>query len=226
MQYNRKEAVAICEEGINFKRMGNFGAALLYYQEAKEADPSFSHIYMNSAKIHLGLGEFEKAFRNLLVYAHLNMTDAMYNNEEAKKTVIFDIMPAYYHWKIGKIYGNNFKLSENPFSGDDFAKFFWQAAGDINLTRYAGLCFLGLQPLTAQKIGFETFLMQDQQKTVLGKGKNMLASHALLSQVLEIGFLFLTANLRIFDEKQKLCSDVLKISNIYFDTNSFSINTF
>ncbi len=57
----------ILEAGIQFKRAGNFDAAIQYYSLAKSMDPEDDRAYSNSARVHMGLRQYDLALRNLMV---------------------------------------------------------------------------------------------------------------------------------------------------------------
>lgn len=159
MEKTKEIVIDYLNKGINEKRNGNFSQAIEFYRNAIEEDPKYPVSYMNLAKVYIGTDKFELAFRNLLTNIHLRLI----NNE---KIITPDYIDFY---QIGDEYKkldiNNIAIKELIQGNDDYIKI----ANDINVTFYAGLCYIGHKPsfLKYHKIKSQMFVCE--KDILLGK---------------------------------------------------------
>jgi len=206
---NKQKAVELCELGIAEKRKSNFEQALNYYNKAKQVDPTFPHTYKNSAKVLIGLEQYELAFRHLLTVSHLNMIIPQYDIQQFES-----ILNYYYSIDETHSYLNQdyFSFFEQIYSEQPILKYI---AIDINITRLAGICYIMKHKEIIEHHGIDLSLIKNDQKILLGQiptGQSIGGTeYEKLFNL--IGFIYIALNINGGE------FDLLTIPNIYFDEN-------
>jgi hypothetical protein len=155
-----QNVIDLLNMGVNEKRNRNYTAAIDCYLKATEIDPFYPVTHLNTAKVLLGTNRYDLAFRHLLTNLHLRML------EETEITT-----PDYL---------NFYQLDEDDlkrlrYSNESIQEFITKSpinqkiAKDLNITYYAGLCFLGdnLKILDSFKIDQSYF--ESEKEIILGK---------------------------------------------------------
>ncbi len=192
----------LLNKGLEAKRAGNYSVALDYYDKAQDFEPTDIRVYGNKMKLHIGLKQYEKAFRNALILFHHNlMNDFLLQNPTAVKTI---------EQYFSRFYSHNKELSETETFDPDLiigaisvdvalVELIYRAD---NLTFLCGHCYVGK---TKQDDGFFKSIFNDENfvthfenlnNSLLGKdsGKDYrLSEHE--GYFLCIGFMYAHMNL-------------------------------
>lgn len=207
-QLYTKFPVEFCELGISEKRKGNFKKALSLYAKARQYDSTFPHIYYNSAKILIGLGKYDLAFRHLLTVAHLNMVYQTNNIED------FEYHKDEYAWdqNISKTLNKSyFHYFISICSATESLKYF---AVDINISKLAGLCYIMQNKHILDYHSIDEIHVLNYIMGLLGNapnGQNFTSTeYDRLFNL--IGFLYLIGNLKLDINKSI-------VQEIYFEDN-------
>ena len=132
---DNNKAIELCELGIAEKRKGNFEQALFLYNEAKLYNPKFLPIYKNSAKVLIGIGQFDKAFRHLMTVSHLNLFVQKYDTKD------FNYLENY-NWKENISSKSDKKYLSNLLNIVTQDPILNRIVIDVNITNLAGICYI------------------------------------------------------------------------------------
>ncbi|MBV6462496.1 MAG: hypothetical protein HJHJAOHD_02647 [Flavobacteriales bacterium] len=204
--FNRQKAIEICNLGVNEKRKGNYKKALDYYTEAKSFDPTFHHIYNNSAKVLIGIGDFDLAFKNLLTYAHLNLILPYYNLSQ------YDMLLPYYQWNYA--ISHTLDLKPNLVkSVCDEAEQCKYIAVELNLCANSGICYALTNKSVIEDNEIDINIFKQYQNILLGipsTGEDVRSS-VFAPMINLLGFAYLVRNILGSDYS------TLEVSQIYLD---------
>ncbi len=209
MDFEREKCVDLCELGIEKKRNGQYNEAIALYQKAISFDPTFSPAYMNTAKVQIGIKEYDYAFKNLMTYAHLNWLNPTYNTSQYQM-----LLPAY---EFNQNITEDLRLQDNLVSNicEQYPSLKIIAV-NINLTLNAGVCYTMSHPQVIIYNSIDVNLIYNHGIVLLGQmpqGKVILGSeHEIMINLL--GFAYIIKNLKNIN----VLSEVI---NIYL-SDSFS----
>lgn len=224
---DKNKSIELCNIGINEKRRGNYQEALNYYNKAKLYDILNANIYYNKAKILIGLGKFKEGFINLLIYYHLNLLGPDYKSE-----ISFMFYDNYLNTKF---YWEKSNLTTNLNIEPNIIKHICEQIPatkylvvDINLSFYAGICFIGENEDIRKFNNISLQYIQNIQNGLLGridKYNNDLRNTPIENLFNYVGFLysFINTNLNVnvqmnveqfyFNEDYIILKDINNIAN-------------
>lgn len=154
------DAINLLNKGIAEKHKGNYDEAIDYYKKAKTLYPEYPVTYMNLAKIFIICGKYENAIRNLLTNIHLKivMHEEIINPEFEQ------------HYQIDnkelKQVQLNYKAVINLIKESHFNE---QIAKEINVTFYAGLAYVGMNPTFLKHHKINKSLIESEREVLSGK---------------------------------------------------------
>lgn len=190
----------LLNRGIMEKRMGNYGKALEYYEQAKSYNPVDERIYSNIFKIHIGLEYYEKAIQHMLVAEHFNIIEDYISKDFMAKNMV--------RMKIGDFEWNDTILSKSFFRTMKFNPNYFKTAlqknpklDDLiyraeNMTFYAGHCILQLRREIGKYYKIPKEPIDNLNKKLLGKNAgDDLRNSKFYPLLLNLGFQVLAMNL-------------------------------
>ena len=209
MNTKEQQCVEFLEKGINYKRQGLFNDALGEYRKAYEIYPFNKFIYGNSAKIYIATGNYDSAMKNYLTYAHLVYASNTFDMNE------YDSAINYYDWNgmlnnSVKIYKDSaLKIVSSDFN---FAKIIC----DLNLTFYAGFCYLCKYYNSINKIQIPGSYLNNTINSIIGKPVNgaTLSETNIAPMIRIIGLTYLYRNM--VPKNAKTLEEIVKV---YFYDN-------
>ncbi len=91
---NAERAIRILEEGVAYKRQGNYQKAIQYYQSAQELDPYNRNVYWNQGKTYYLLNDFALSFSNYLKGCHISIvlnTQRMHSSQDFRTQIAMNL---------------------------------------------------------------------------------------------------------------------------------------
>ncbi|MDZ7660070.1 hypothetical protein [Fodinibius sp.] len=201
------EITKVLNKGIEAKREGNYSRALEYYSKAQEIDPLDSRSYGNSMKVLIGTGNYELAFRNLLVLCHFNIIQRLYNQDPMAEQVFLKNLFRF-QWSSNTVTDTQIKLTDSQIyeptlvfvglkKNDSLKDLIFRAD---NLTFYMGHCYVG--DLNAnndsilEQFGKNSESFKNMNKSVLGKPSGSdFRDSSKEGYFLSIGFIYAHLNI-------------------------------
>jgi len=209
MYFDRENCIKFCELGIDKKRNGQYNEAIALYQKAMSYDPTFSPAYMNTAKVQIGIKEYDYAFKNLMTFAHLNWLNPTYNTSQYQM-----LLP---HYAFNHSITEDLRLQDNLV--DNICEQYPSLkiiASNVNLACNAGICYVMNHPQVIKYNSIDVNLIYNHAIVLLGQipqGKVIQGTeHETMINLL--GFAYIIKNLK----NTQVLTEVI---NIYL-SDSFS----
>jgi len=206
MEKTKNIVIDYLNKGIEEKRNGNFSQAIDNYKKAIEEDPYYPVSYKNMAKVFIGIGKYEIAFRNLLTNIHLRLL----NNENSHT-------PEYLSFyqinkdEFEKLNINNDAVKE-LIEDSEYNK---KIASYINITFYSGLCYIGQNPNFLKLYKIKKQFFESEKELLLGK----IPSSQNLRQTKFVNLINIIGLKWIIDNIDLETNNKAKIIYKYIDSN-------
>lgn len=211
-----QKCIEYLNSGITEKRNGNYDQALFYYKEACQFNPFNPNIYYNIGKLYCGLGEYDKAIKNFLTYAHLIVYDDEPKNKISNFISAMHTMERINNAKFSLPIGASFP--SNWFKKILADKRLLMLLGDVNLTFYTGFAFIANKSLFLNLYSISEAQIQDLKNGLLGKFSNTyLKSEKYEFLIMSYGLMLILENLNPSITKEN-------ILEFYFN-NGFQIKS-
>lgn len=133
----------ILNNGIKAKRQGDYKSALDCYSQAQKIDPLDSTSYGNSMKVLIGTGQYEQAFRHLLVLCNFNIVQDLFSQDLMAEGFYQQFLPRF-NWASNELTDNHNYEPKLVYEGikknSALKELIYKA---YNLTFYIGHCYVG-----------------------------------------------------------------------------------
>lgn len=190
----------ILNSGIEAKRRGDFKGALDCYSQAQKLDPLDSRAYGNSMKVLIGTGQYEEAFRQLLILSHFNIIQDLFSEDMMAEYFYQQFLPRF-KWKSNELTNDNSfepKLVYKALKKNSALKDLIYRAD--NLTFYIGHCYVGefknKDGDILQKFGDSSKYFDNLNNSVLGQSSGQdFRDTPQEGYFLSIGFIYAHMNL-------------------------------
>ena len=193
MDLNLNTCIEHLNNGLEYKRAGDFNNALKEYNIAKNELPTYKHTYNNIAKIYFADGnKIDKILLNFLTYAHLTLLQDSYNFEN----IAFANQNGFYNF-TGMFLPNKYvsgiytyqRIMEEQNLGKIYA--------DVNLTFNVGFAYLMRNRDIVYFNEIPIDLITNHQKMIIGKNfeGQVLGDSKYAQMIRNIGFTFLVDNM-------------------------------
>lgn len=198
------ELTELLNKGIEAKRSGNYITALEYYNKAQEINPTDLRIYGNKMKIHIGLKNYEQAFRNILILFHDNIANNYFSQDPMGMTMFKQFLPRFHSQVVTLSENVTFEpilIMDAASNNMGLVDLIYRAD---NLTFHTGHCYIGD---TKQDDDFFKYIFNDEDflthfenfnNSLLGKqaGRDYRNS-AAEGYFLCVGFIYTHMNLNL-----------------------------
>jgi len=216
---NEQKSVELCNLGIAEKRKGNFEKALDYYEQAKNVYGINPNIYYNISKILIGIKNYKLAFKNILIYTHLESLSYDKEHHEFEMFIekkLFDDNKRY-DWN-GLIY-QGFSVNKEVID-----KLFFIIAPhyrmiqDENAAFLAGLIYILERPEILKLHNINHVTIEDILNGLLGQNSNVDLKRGEYVRLINLtGLIYLYGNLNFCE------INLYSIKDLYY-SEKFVIN--
>ncbi|MGV0994589.1 tetratricopeptide repeat protein [Empedobacter falsenii] len=188
---NQELCIQYLNNGIEYKRNGNYKAALEQYEKAYHKYPYNKYIYLNNAKVYICIGQHERVLVQLLTYAHLILETEQINMQN------FEFSLDMYNWSgnIEETYIDNDFILKAVSSNLNLAKI----VSDVNLTFLIGFAYIMLRKQIVRDYQINHDLINNQLDLYMGntvKGRTINDSSLQYGDMIRvIGLYFIIKNL-------------------------------
>lgn len=211
--------------GLEAKRRGDFENALLCYHKAQELAPLDRRPYMNSMKVLIGIGEYEQAFRHLLILCHFVLIEGSFNDGDGYNESFYQDSLQRFLWdsnELTEIFRYQPKLIKKGIKKNPILRGLIHHAD--NLIFYMGHCYVGefkdQDGKILDRFGKQKEYFSNLNSSILGQPRGATFRNAPEEgYFLSIGFIYAHMNLNLSIETKREAVDYYLNSNTKIRTD-------